>query len=136
MIVTFYAEIAKDPQFEQHLKGIIAEFETEYNKAKQAAKDKGRRLKASPLLNLMQQGKFTYDFIMSEFPRVVDKTSTLPSSQRGIIGSVVFNAAKRTVILKQAERARQIDEKANARVAQEEAAETTATKSEPEATTE
>lgn len=130
--VTFDAEITKDPQFEQQLKGIIAEFENEYNKAKQAAKDKGRRLKTSPLLNLMQQGKFTYDFIMSEFPMVADKTSTLPSSQRDIIGSVVFNAAKRTVILKQAERARQIEEKANARVSQEEAAEAT-TNSEAEA---
>ncbi len=130
--VTFDAEITKDPQFEQQLKGIIAEFETERKKAEEAAYKHGNRLKASPLLNLMQQGKFTYDFIMSEFPRVADKTSTLPSSQRDIIGSVVFNAAKRTVIVKQAERARQIEEKANARVAQEEA-EATATNSEPEA---
>lgn len=120
--VTFDAEITKTPQFEQQLKRIIAEIESGHRKTKQAASDQGRRLKASPLLNLMRQGKFTYGFIMSEFPRVADKTSTLPSSQRDIIGSLVFNAAKRTVMLQQAERARQIEEKANARAAKEEEA--------------
>lgn len=117
--VTFDAEITKDPQFEQQLNGIIAEFETECNKAKQAAKDRGRKLKASPLLNLMSDGKFNADFILSEFPKVADKTSTLPASQREIIGSIVFNAAKRAVLLKQANRARKIEGKANERIASE-----------------
>lgn len=118
--VTFDAETTKDPQFKQQLKHIIAEFESEYRKAMQNAHANGRSLKASPLQNLMQQGKFTPDFIMSEFPRIADKKSTLPSSQRDIIGTLVYNAAKRTVMAQQAERVRQIEEKANERVAQEE----------------
>ncbi len=117
--VTFDAETTKAPQFKQQLKRIIAELESEYRKAMQNAHANGRSLKASPLQNLMQQGKFTPDFIMSEFPRIADKKSTLPSSQRDIIGTLVYNAAKRTVMAKQAERARQIEEKANERVAQE-----------------
>lgn len=119
--VTFDADITKDPMFAQQLNGIIAEFETERNKAVKAAKEHGNKLKASPLLNLMEGGKFNADFIMAEFPKIANKTSTLPSSQREVIGSLVFNAAKRTVLLKQAERARKIEKRANERVAAEEA---------------
>jgi len=119
--VTFDADITKDQMFAQQLNGIIAEFETERNKAAKAAKEHGNKLKASPLLNLMEGGKFNADFIMAEFPKIANKTSTLPSSQREVIGSLVFNAAKRTVLLKQAERARKIEKRANERVAAEEA---------------
>lgn len=119
--VTFDADITKDPMFAQQLNGIIAEFETERDKAAKAAKEHGNKLKASPLLHLMDGGKFNADFIMAEFPKIANKTSTLPSSQREVIGSLVFNAAKRTVLLKQAERARKIEERANERVAKEEA---------------
>lgn len=113
--------LTEDPKFTEQLNGIIAEFETERNKAAKAAKEHGNRLKASPLLNLMEGGKFNADFIMAEFPKIANKTSTLPSSQREVIGSLVFNAAKRTVLLKQAERARKIEKRANERVAAEEA---------------
>lgn len=117
--VTFDAGVTKDPTFAEQLNGIIAEIKNEHDKAKQAAKDRGRKLKASPLLNLMNDGKFNADFILSEFPKVTNKTSTLPASQREIIGSVVFNAAKRAVLLKLANRARKIEEKANERIASE-----------------
>lgn len=112
--VTFDAEVTKAPQFEEQLKGIIAEFETEYSNAAQ----RNSSLKATPLLNLMREKKFTFDFIMSEFPKIADKKSTLPSSQRDIIGSIVFNAAQRTVIMQQAERARKIEGKANEKTAE------------------
>lgn len=117
--VTFDAGVTKDPAFAEQLNGIIAEVKNGHDKVRQAAKDRGHNLKASPLLNLMSEGKFNADFILSEFPKVANKTSTLPSSQREIIGSVVFNAAKRTVLIKQANRARKIEEKANERVASE-----------------
>ena len=66
----------------------------------------------------MREKKFTFDFIMSEFPKIADKKSTLPSSQRDIIGSIVFNAARRTVIMQQAECARKIEEKTNEKTAE------------------
>lgn len=116
--VTFDAEVTKAPQFEEQLKGIIAEFETEYSKAAHNAAQRNSSLKATPLLNLMREKKFTFDFIMSEFPKIADKKSTLPSSQRDIIGSIVFNAAQRTVIMQQAERARKIEEQANEKTAE------------------
>lgn len=123
--VTFDAEVTKDPVFETQLNGIIAEFKNEREKSETKAKEHGNKLKSSPLLRLMDDGKFNAAFILSEFPKVADKTSTLPSSQREIIGSIVYNAAKRTVLLKQAERARKIEEKANAKVRVEEASEET-----------
>ena len=119
--VTFDAEVTKDPVFETQLNGIIAEFERERRKAEAKAKEHGNKLKSSPLLRLMNDGKFNAAFIMAEFPKIANKTSTLPSSQREVIGSLVFNAAKRTVLLQQVERARKIEERANERVATEEA---------------
>lgn len=119
--VTFDAEITKDPAFDIQLNGIIAEFENEKKQAEAKAKEHRRKLKRSALLTLMNEGKLNADYIKSEFPNIVAKKSSLPSSQREVIGSIVFNAAKRTVLLKQAERARRIEEKANAKVAEEEA---------------
>ena len=118
--VTFDAEITKDPVFERELNGIIAEFNAERSKAEKAASGRNRKLKSSPLLRLKDEGKFNAAFILSEFPKIADKTSALPSNQRDIISSIVFNAAKRTVLLKQAERARKIEEKANAKLQAEE----------------
>ena len=119
--VTFDAEVTKDPAFDIQLNGIIAEFENEKKQAEAKAKEHRRKLKSSALLTLMNEGKLNADYIKSEFPNIVAKKSSLPSSQREVIGSIVFNAAKRTVLLKQAERARRIEEKANAKVAEEEA---------------
>lgn len=119
--VTFDAEITKDPAFDIQLNGIIAEFEKEKKQAEAKAKEHRRKLKSSALLTLMNEDKLNADYIKSEFPNIVAKKSSLPSSQREVIGSIVFNAAKRTVLLKQAERARRIEEKANAKVAEEEA---------------
>ena len=119
--VTFDAEITKDHAFDIQLNGIIAEFENEKKQAEAKAKEHRRKLKSSALLTLMNEGKLNADYIKSEFPNIVAKKSSLPSSQREVIGSIVFNAAKRTVLLKQAERARRIEEKANAKVAEEEA---------------
>lgn len=119
--VTFDAEITKDPAFDIQLNGIIAEFENEKKAAEAKAKENRRKLKSSALLTLMNEGKLNADYIKSEFPNIVAKKSSLPSSQREVISSIVFNAAKRTVLLKQAERARRIEEKANAKVAEEEA---------------
>ena len=119
--VTFDAEITKDPAFDIQLNGIIAESENEKKQAEAKAKEHRRKLKSSALLTLMNEGKLNADYIKSEFPNIVAKKSSLPSSQREVIGSIVFNAAKRTVLLKQAERAQRIEEKANAKVAEEEA---------------
>lgn len=119
--VTFDAEITKDPAFDIQLNGIIAEFENEKKQAEAKAKEHRRKLKSSALLTLMNEGKLNADYIKSEFPNIVAKKSSLPSSQREVIGSIVFNAAKRTVLIKRAERAQRIEEKANAKVAEEEA---------------
>ena len=115
--------LTEDPKFTEQLNGIIGEFNKELEQAKKAAKEKGRELKASPLLNLMEQKKLTADFIRSEFQKICDKKSELPASQREVIKSIVFNAAQRAVILKNAERAEKIAEKANEKVAEQEAKE-------------
>lgn len=120
--VTFDADIIKTPQFEEQLKAIIAEFNAHKSTAAKTAADRGTKLKQTPMLSMMHEGKFTFDFIMSEFPKIAEKESKLPSSQREVIKSLVFNAAQRTVILEKAERARKIEEKANERVEQEEKA--------------
>lgn len=118
--VKFDAEIAKDPRFDNELQAIIAEDKEEIKKA-EAKAPKG--LKSNPLLVLLREGKFTVEFLKAEFPKISEKTSSLPSGQRDVIASIVFAAAKRTVLLKHAERAQKAAEKANARVEAEEAGE-------------
>ena len=119
--VTFDAEITKNPQFEEQLKGIISELEKKYLEAREAATKHGRKLKSSPLITMITERKLTYGFIMQEFPKVAEKKSTMPASQREIIASLVFNAAQRTAIMEQAERARRIEQKANGQAGKEEA---------------
>lgn len=119
--VVYNAEIAKDPKFDEQLQGIIAEIAEQ--RKKQTAEFGAANLKADPLGNLLKQGRLTVDFLKAEFPKIANKESQLPSSQRSIVSQLVFNAAQRTVLLKRAERAERIAEKANARVAAEEAGE-------------
>lgn len=120
MNVQVNEEVTKDPVFLAQVDGIIAELTAAKEKAERESE---RGLKSSPLLKLMNEGKFTRAFILAEFPKVAAKQSTLPAGQRDIVGSVVFQAAQRTVIFKNAQRAEEIARKANARVAAEEARE-------------
>lgn len=119
--VVYNAEIAKDPKFDEQLQGIIAEQEEMHRK--NVEKYGAENLKATPLTTLMKQGKLTLEFLKAEFPKIANKESKLPASQREIVSTIIFNAAQRTVLLKRAERAQRIEEKANARVAAEEAGE-------------
>ncbi len=119
--VVYNAEIAKDPKFDEQLQGIIAEQEEMYRK--NVEKYGAGNLKATQLTTLMKQGKLTLEFLKAEFPKIANKESKLPASQREIVSTIIFNAAQRTVLLKRAERAQRIEEKANARVSAEEAGE-------------
>lgn len=124
--VVVNAEIAKDPKFDEQLQGVINEQKEAHDKL--ANEHGAKNLKATPLTNLMKQGKLTVEFLKAEFPKIANKQSDLPSSQRQIVSQIVFNAAQRTVLLKRAERARKIEEKANARVEAGETAEAPAPK--------
>ncbi len=117
--------MTKTPQFKEQLRSIIAELKKAHKDALNSANDRGRDLKASPLANMIVQGNLTCEYLLGEFPKIANKESRLPRAQRDVIGTVVYNAAQRTVIMLQAERAEQIKEKANARaVAEDKATET------------
>ena len=116
--VTFDAEIAKDPKFDIQLSEVIEEIKAERRKA--IEKYGANKLKATPIGRMIDAGELTVEFLKAEFPKVANKQSSLSSAKRDIVGQLVFNAAQRTVLLKQAERARKIEEKANARVEAEE----------------
>ena len=103
----------EDPKFDTQLLGVIEDYKASYKK-KQAEVGE---LKATPFSRLWHEGRLT----LPEFQKIANKTSDLPKSRRDLIGSLVFEAAKRTVLIKQAERAQRIAEKANARVEAEEA---------------
>lgn len=123
--VAIDADLTKTPQFKEQLRGIIAELKKAHKDALNSANDRGRDLKASPLANMIVQGNLTCEYLLGEFPKIANKESRLPRAQRDVIGTVVYNAAQRTVIMLQAERAEQIKEKANARaVAEDKATET------------
>ena len=111
------AEIAKDPLFDSQLVAIIEEVKEQNRKTQAEAKTD---LKANPFIRLQEDGKLTLEFIKAEFPKITNKQSDLSAGKRDTISRLVFNAAQRTVLLKRAERAQRIAEKANARVAAEE----------------
>lgn len=116
--VTFDADIAKDPKFDGQLSEVIAEIKEDRRKS--IEKHGANKLKATPIGRMIEAGELTVEFIKAEFPKVANKQSSLSSSKRDIVGQLVFNAAQRTVLLKRAERAQRIAEKANARVEAEE----------------
>ena len=107
----------EDPKFDTQLLGVIEDYKASYKK-KQAEVGE---LKATPFSRLWHEGRLTLEYLKPEFQKIANKTSDLPKSRRDLIGSLVFEAAKRTVLIKQAERAQRIAEKANARVEAEEA---------------
>lgn len=120
--VEFNTEVTKDPEFGTQLNGVIAELTQGLKKRRMEVAEQGSRLKRSPLGNMIDEGKLTPAFLLSEFPKVSNKQSSLPAAQREIVAAIIFNAAERTVLLKRERRAQAIADKANARAAEEEAA--------------
>lgn len=127
--VTFNAEIAKDPKFDIQLQGVIEEIKAEHTA--NVEKYGANNLKANPLSRMLEAGELTVEFLKAEFPKVANKQSNLSASKRELVAALVYNAAQRTVLLKREERAQRIAEKANTRVAAEEAGETTAPNQKP-----
>jgi len=119
--VTFDAEIAKDPKFDIQLTAIIEEIKADH--AANVKKYGAKNLKANPLSRMIEAGELTVEFLKAEFPKVANKQSSLSASKRELVAAIVYNAAQRTVLLKREERAQRIAEKANERVAAEEAGE-------------
>lgn len=112
----------KDPKFVETLQSVIAEVENERKSREKTAGSHGNRLKSTPLLRILEEGKLNTDFLFSEFEKIANKESSLPAGQRKVVRDIVLVAARRTVLIKQAERARKIEAKANARVEAEEKA--------------
>ena len=115
-------EGTKDPKFVETLQSVITEVESERKNHEETAGRHGNRLKTTPLLRLMEEGKLNTAFLFSEFEKIANKESNLPAGQRKVVRDIVLVAARRTVLIKQEERARKIEAKANARVEAEEKA--------------
>lgn len=128
---TISADVIKNPHFETELKAILAENEQAKKAAEEDARKKHGLLKASPLYNLMRDGKLTPEFVKAEFPKIANKESQLSSSQRQVISLLVFAAAERAVAKQQREHARKVAEKANAKLADPEEPKQPATPAKP-----
>lgn len=83
--------------FKENLKAILADFVKQVKKDEKEAAEKGLRMRKNPALSLYEEGKFTYDFIVSEFEPIVNKKSQLTSGKREVILQIVFAAARKTV---------------------------------------
>lgn len=107
------ARILEDKKFNTQVENII----TETREARRNVQIGGAQLKSSPVIRLMDEGNFSLSFILSEFPKIVNKESQLPRGQRDVVANIVFEAARRVVFLNQQERARKAAEKANEKAA-------------------
>ena len=76
---------------DSEIKSIIGRVE----KARKALKGKAKR---NPLLNLIDSGRLTKEYVLTEMPKLQDKTSTLPSGERAILRDIIGTAVRRTAI--------------------------------------
>lgn len=109
------ARILEDQKFNAQVEDRINEF----REIREKARMEGRQLKASPTLRLLESGRLKLSFILSEFPKIASKESQLPRGERDAIANIVFEAARRVVLLNQQERAQKTAQKANDKAAKE-----------------
>lgn len=56
------------------------------------------KVKKNPLLNLIDSGRLTKEYVLTEMPKLQDKTSTLPSGERAVLRDIIGTAIRRTAI--------------------------------------
>ncbi len=101
------AQILEDQKFNAQVEDRINEF----REVREKARTECRQLKASPTLRLLESGRLKLNFILSEFPKIANKESQLPRGERDAIANIIFEAARRVVILNQQERAQKANDK-------------------------
>lgn len=89
-------EISNNEVREQ-LAPILEEIKNNIESTKASAKEKGLRIKASPVLSLYKRGCLTVDYLMAEHGKVLDKTSELSSSERNVITDIMGTALNRAL---------------------------------------
>lgn len=76
---------------DSEIKAVIGRVE----KARKALNGKAKR---NPLLNLIDSGRLTKEYVLAEMKKLQDKTSTLPSGERAVLRDIIGTAVRRTAI--------------------------------------
>lgn len=74
---------------DSEIKSLIGRVE----KARIALDGKAKR---NPLLNLIDSGRLTKEYVLTEMPKLQDKTSTLPSGEREVLRDIIGTTIRRT----------------------------------------
>ena len=81
-----------------HFADILGE---EVEKLKAALEKRLKELdgtpKKNPLLNLYRSGRLTKELILMEMPKLQNKTSLMPRSERDVYADLINTAVKRTI---------------------------------------
>ena len=56
------------------------------------------KVKSNPLLKLIDSGRMTKEYVLTEMPKLQNKTSTLPSGERAVLRDIIGTAIHRTAI--------------------------------------
>lgn len=56
------------------------------------------KVKSNPLLKLIDSGRMTKEYVLTEMPKLQNKTSTLPSGERAVLRDIIATAIRRTAI--------------------------------------
>ena len=54
------------------------------------------RVEKARMLNLIDSGRLTKEYVLTEMPKLQDKTSTLPSGEREVLRDIIGTTIRRT----------------------------------------
>jgi hypothetical protein len=57
-----------------------------------------KRMRTNPLLTLWKSKRLTKEYILLEMPRLQNKTSKLPSSERAVLHDIISTCIKKTAL--------------------------------------
>ena len=81
---------------EHFAKVLDSEIKKLIERVEKARKALNGKAKRNPLLNLIDSGRLTKEFVLTEMPKIQSKTSTLPSGEREVLRDIIGTAIRRT----------------------------------------
>lgn len=82
-------------EFEPALEEVLKE---KRDRIKLAQSKISGELKSNPLLKLFREGKLEATFVILEMPKLQNKTSTLPRSERDVLKNIISQSIKRAYL--------------------------------------
>lgn len=81
---------------EHFAKVLGQEIRSVISRVDKARKELNGKAKRNSLLNLIDSGRLTKEYVLKEMSKLQSKTSTLPSGERAVLSDIIGTAVRRT----------------------------------------